>query len=205
MRALDWDYKNPLNKYPIAVIYHPSNKAWQTHANFAWVGFVGSLTGMSTKLSIGEKVWLPPKGSVPMTRYGNPWIYVFRDIMYDAHNLESALEILQTTHRTCAIHIGIGSVEDKSFRMMEYAYKTLNIYDDKNYTHYGDNHPKMPGMAYFDKHAQPSGDSQVGQVLTSVLLSLTQYMYGHWEMESFWRMLGMTHQTGDTQLTVFDL
>jgi hypothetical protein len=56
--------------------------------------------------------------------------------------------------------------------MMEYAYKTLNIYDDKNYTHYGDNHPKMPGMAYFDKHAQPSGDSQVGQVLASVLLSL---------------------------------
>lgn len=30
-------------------------------------------------------------------------------------------------------------------------------------------------------------------------------MYGHWEMESLWRMLGMTHQTGDTQLTVFNL
>lgn len=30
-------------------------------------------------------------------------------------------------------------------------------------------------------------------------------MYGHWEMESFWRMLGFTHQTGDTQLAVFDL
>jgi len=30
-------------------------------------------------------------------------------------------------------------------------------------------------------------------------------MYGHWEMESLWRMLGFTHQTGDTQLAVFDL
>jgi hypothetical protein len=42
---------------------------------------------MSEKVSLGEKVWLPPKGSVQMTRYGNPWTYVFRDILYEAHNL----------------------------------------------------------------------------------------------------------------------
>lgn len=30
-------------------------------------------------------------------------------------------------------------------------------------------------------------------------------MYGYWEMESFWRTLGMTHATGDTQLAVFNL
>lgn len=30
-------------------------------------------------------------------------------------------------------------------------------------------------------------------------------MYGHWEMESLWRMLGTTHQTGDTQLAVFNI
>jgi isopenicillin-N N-acyltransferase-like protein len=47
MRALDWDSKNPISKFPVVTIYHPSNKALHTHANFAWVGFVGSLTGMS--------------------------------------------------------------------------------------------------------------------------------------------------------------
>lgn len=56
--------------------------------------------------------------------------------------------------------------------MFEYSEKDLNIYDDKNYTHYGANHPKKAGLAYFDKHVQPSGDSDVGQVLTSVILSL---------------------------------
>lgn len=60
-------------------------------------------------------------------------------------------------------------------------------------------------MAYFDKHVQPSKDSQVGNILNSVFFYLFQYMYGHWEMESLWRMLGFTHQTGDTQLAVFDL
>lgn len=30
-------------------------------------------------------------------------------------------------------------------------------------------------------------------------------MYGKWEMQSLWRILGLTHETGDTQLVVFDL
>lgn len=47
MRALDWDSKNPISKFPVVAIYHPSDKKLQAHANFAWVGFVGSLTGMS--------------------------------------------------------------------------------------------------------------------------------------------------------------
>lgn len=54
--------------------------------------------------------------------------------------------------------------------MLEYSYKTLNIYDDKNYTHYAPNHQKVPGVAYFDKHVQPSKDSQVNDVITSVIL-----------------------------------
>ena len=56
-----------------------------------------------------------------MTRYGNPWTYVFRDVLYEANDLKSALSILSNTHRTCAIHIGLGSATDHSFRMLEYA------------------------------------------------------------------------------------
>lgn len=55
--------------------------------------------------------------------------------------------------------------------MLEYSYKTLNVYDDKNYTNYAPNHQKIPGVAYFDKHVQPSKDSQVNDVLTSVIFS----------------------------------
>ena len=103
-----------------------------------------------------------------MTRYGNPWTYVFRDLMYETHDLKSAIAFLNSTHRTCAIHIGLGSVEDHSFRMIEYSYKTLNVYDDKNYNHYSKNHPQRNGVAYWDKHAQPSDDACVGDLLTNV-------------------------------------
>jgi len=53
--------------------------------------------------------------------------------------------------------------------MLEYSENILNNYDDKNYTNYAAYHPKKTGIAYFDKHVQPSKDSCVGQVLTDVI------------------------------------
>jgi hypothetical protein len=53
MRALDWDAMFPISKYPSAVSYLPSNLSLHPHTNFAWVGFVGSLTGISDKVAIG--------------------------------------------------------------------------------------------------------------------------------------------------------
>jgi hypothetical protein len=34
---------------------------------------------------------------------------------------------------------------------------------------------------------------------------LTSDLYGHWNGENLFRRLGLSHQTGDTQLAVFDL
>ena len=171
MRALDWDYKNPINKYPLITVYHPSDEKLQTHANVGWVGLIGSLTGISKKVSLGEKVWLPPKHSVKMTRYGNPWTYVFRDVLYEATDLSSAIAIISNAQRTCAIHVGLGSVEDHSFRMMQYSYRRLDIFDDTNYT-YTAVHPRLNGIAYFDKHVQPSNDDCLGKVLSHVTIML---------------------------------
>jgi hypothetical protein len=47
MRALDWDAANPISKYPMLTIYHPTENGTQKHANIGYVGFVGLLTGMS--------------------------------------------------------------------------------------------------------------------------------------------------------------
>ena len=102
------------------------------------------------------------------TRYGNPWTYVLRDVLYEATNMQSALSILGNTHRTCTIHLGLGSSEDHSFRMLEYSEKTVTNYDDKNYTHYTKTHPQKTGIAFFDKFVQPSGDDCVGSILTNV-------------------------------------
>ena len=60
---------------------------------------------------------MPAKKSVKMTRFGNPWTYVLRDVLYDAKDMKSAIQILTNAHRTCAIHLGIASLDDHNFRM----------------------------------------------------------------------------------------
>lgn len=43
-------------------------------------------------------------------------------------------------------------------------------YNDKNYTHYNESsHPQRAGIAYFDKHPQPSNDDCVGSLLKNVI------------------------------------
>jgi len=56
--------------------------------------------------------------------------------------------------------------------MFDYGEKVLNNYDDSNYTHYGANHPKKEGLAFFDKHVQPSGDNCLGTLLANVFVNL---------------------------------
>lgn len=53
VRALDWDYKNPISKNPTLIVYHPSDSKSHVHANLGWAGFIGSMTGVSEFLSIG--------------------------------------------------------------------------------------------------------------------------------------------------------
>lgn len=37
------------------------------------------------------------------------------------------------------------------------------------------------------------------------LFHIQPQIYGQWEIESLWRILGLSHETGDTQHVVFDL
>lgn len=93
--------------------------------------------------------------------------------------------MLTKTPRTCAIHLGVASVADRNFRMFEYSQNTLNNYDDNNYTHYAATHPKIKGIAYFDKHVQPSNDPCLAQLLTNVLFNLcreTTIKNGIWKV-----------------------
>lgn len=49
--------------------------------------------------------------------------------------------MVYNTNRTCSIHVGIGSKESREFEGLDYSWKILNVYNDKNYTHYNDAHP----------------------------------------------------------------
>ena len=67
--------------------------------------------------------------------------------------------------RTAAVHLGVGSREDKNFRGYDYAANLLYPFDDKNFTKYADWHPQLDGVFYKDKKTTPSFNPCIGEIL----------------------------------------
>jgi isopenicillin-N N-acyltransferase-like protein len=48
LRALDWDFDGPYRKYPLAIIYHPSNpKDGNKWMNIGFMGWLGVISGVN--------------------------------------------------------------------------------------------------------------------------------------------------------------
>lgn len=107
-------------------------------------------------ISVGEKVFyaLDPTDypiAPKITYFGKPWMFVLRDTVQFANNINDAQSMLQGAQRTMMIHLGIGSLPDKTFRGVDYASNFITFYNDQNYTHYSVAHPQHNGIFYYDK------------------------------------------------------
>ena len=64
LRALDWNWDTPANKYPSVIIYESNEPNSHAIANIGFLGLIGSLTVIAKQgISIGEKVWYYKAGS----------------------------------------------------------------------------------------------------------------------------------------------
>ena len=126
-------------------------------ANIGYSGLIGVLTGISKNgMSVGEKVMYDRTPSAypipPTTSYwGKPWMFVLRDTLQFAKNKDDVYNFLNSVDRTAMIHLGWGSLPDRSFRGYDYAANILYAYDDKNYTHYSEAHPQLDGVFFYNK------------------------------------------------------
>ena len=192
LRALDWDTNAPLNNYPIVVVYHSNEKGSQPFANVGWAGFVGSITGFSPVVGVGEKV-RKQNTNENETRLGKPWNYAIRDVMQFATNIDEALQMLNETDRTCSIYLGIGSKVNNTFRLVEYSHKEFTVYDDHNFP-YTSKHGQFDHVVYMPIHDDNS----------ECFNDLIRENYGRIDSEWIMRVLAPLHKTGDTQLAVYN-
>ena len=123
LRALDWDVRNPMNKYPILVVYNLTEKGSHPFVNIGFTGVVGSITGFSEYTGFSEKVRKQNPVKQNETRYGKPWTYVTRDLLQFSQNIEGALQAINQTKRTCSIYLGVGNAKSNTFRLIEYSHK----------------------------------------------------------------------------------
>jgi predicted choloylglycine hydrolase len=89
----------------LLVVYRPEEGAGFAHANVAWAGFIGSITGMNAKgVSIGEM----GSSSKNETFEGIPMIFMVREILHGADGVESAVEITRRCRRTAGYNFIYG-------------------------------------------------------------------------------------------------
>lgn len=194
LRALDWNTNSVAQQQPTVVVYHPNSGNGHAFANVAWLGFIGSLSGFSSApVAICEKVWIHYTGV--QNRAGYPWTFLLRDILQYDIDIDSALTRIANAKRTCSIFAGVGSGLSNTFKIVEYAYEAIQIFNDRNFPAYP-NHPLMDGLVWVDKHTQPSGDPCMTQLL--------EYYYGSITAEVTLRNITAQFQTGDTQVVVYD-
>ncbi|CAF0841161.1 unnamed protein product [Adineta steineri] len=221
LRALDWDDKAPIAKYATVTVYHPNasyegytenfhkyyrqeNYASHAFANFGYLGLIGSLSAYSeASIGLGEKVWITKEQDIT-SRFGNPWTYVLRDVVQFADSIDTALTMLVNAHRTCSIHLGLGSYERNAsihsdenvgFRGIEYSAKEFNVFnweDMYNTKH----HPILKDVVYWDKHVQPSDNPCLGSLLVD--------HYGRINAPTIIRNITSLSETGDALNLILD-
>jgi len=191
LRALDLATNGPFQQWPAVIVYHPTDGHPFSILTFA--GFIGAITGFSSSpVGVCEKVWLSYKGEE--NRFGYPWHFLLRDILQFDNDINDALNRISNARRTCSIHVGLGDPVNK-FRVVEYGYENVTIYNDINYPEYP-GHPKMPNLIYVNKHVQPSSDPCLGNLL--------QEQYGAIDSNYLMQHVAAEHETGDAHAAVYD-
>jgi len=102
----------------MVTVYNFSTNGSIIFSNIGWTGIVGSLAGFSPLVGVGERLW-GDKGKV--SEYGMPWMYVLRDVLQYATDLESGVGFMDAAKKTWAIHVALSSRIDNELEIIYYA------------------------------------------------------------------------------------
>lgn len=102
MRTLDFG-GGPFPQYAVLAVFHP--EIGNTFASLAFPGFMGVITGFSTKVALSEKLFLisGASGPQPGTLEGEAVTIVSREVLQFANSTQQAIAIMQKRSRTYAV------------------------------------------------------------------------------------------------------
>lgn len=132
IRNLDYNVHGGLQDVPMVAVYIP--KEGIAHMNVSFAGVIGVNTGMNAEGITLSEVGDSPPSDLPYDLNGAHFMSLFRDILYDAHNLDQAVKMVKDAKRIKKYHYVIGDGKaPKAVKMRAHA-PNLDIW--------GDNDPK---------------------------------------------------------------
>jgi len=144
-RNLDWDPDTGIDHFKMLTIYNIPGKI--PYATLGFASHMGALAGMSaaglTVHETGNDVYSP--GS---SFSGFPWVLRLRYIMENAHNINEAMSIWDSTNNTMGMNHMISSSEDVPQGHPARALETMGGYTAV----FLDNDPREASLTYTDPH-----------------------------------------------------
>ncbi len=111
IRNLDFTVRANLQDYPVIVVYLPNEG--HAHVLPTFPGYIGAHAGLNAKgIALSEK-GASPSSDFPFDLDGTHFSTFFRDLLYDADNLEEALKMVEETKliKRYRFYIGDGQKE----------------------------------------------------------------------------------------------
>ena len=106
IRNLDYDTLAGLQQYPCLVVYIP--KQGIPHLNVTFAGSIGVNTGMNAEGITLSEIGDSPGRDFPFDLHGTHFTTMFRTILYDAHTLDQAVNIIKNAKRIKKYHYVVG-------------------------------------------------------------------------------------------------
>lgn len=194
LRTLDFG-TGPFANANVLVVHHPTDSQ-TAFASLSFPAFVGMVTGFSQKIGQSEKVDdVTGAARARGTYKGEAVAMVIRDIVQNAQSKEEAVQIAHNASRTWSVWLGVGDYASQEFVAMKYQMDSANTYDDKSLPALT-NQTAFPGVAYIDKHPQPSAQPDMPQ--------LVKEFYGKMSAEIVAQNFPRMMQSGDVHTAVYD-
>ncbi len=111
IRNLDFTMGGGLQNYPTIVIYKPTNGI--AHASASFAGYIAAHTGINAKGIVLSEKGASPGSEYPFDLDGTHFSTLFRDILYDADNLDEALSMIKSVKliKRYRLYVGDGKQE----------------------------------------------------------------------------------------------
>ena len=195
LRTLDFG-GGPFANYSTLIVYHPVDG--NSFVNVGFPGIVGAVTGMSTEVSLSEKVWETyDTPSIQPGHYdGLPVVGVIREMLQFANSKEEAFEIASSHTRTWAVFLGVGDRKSQQFRAIASREKDLKWYSPSNITEITHFQP-VPEVVFIDKHRQPSHDNYT-------MPNLVKEYKGNMTGSVVAQNIPRQEKSGDVHIAVYD-
>ncbi len=148
VRVLDWGLHriSKLHEYPLLTI-NEGDDLRAASLNIGWVGFLGAVSGMSEQgITLGEMGYGDPEGE---TLRGKPMIFLLRDILSYARNVDDAERIIGESTGTCSYVYLISDGKSRQARMfVRDATRLLSFNPGQEIQDKEELIPALPGTLY---------------------------------------------------------